>query len=92
MNLNLELLDPVFKTLDALIEDYSVYLYLALVWLALAVIAWIISGGLRRRMKGNPVTIIPAFIIMAQPPRQPEPPIVDIEVEQTWNDDDESTD
>jgi hypothetical protein len=95
MNLNLELLKllpPTFNALDALIENYGVYLYLVFVWLALAVIAWIISGGLRRRMKGSRATVIPVVIFMAQLPRQPEPPIVDIEVKQVWNDDDESTD
>ena len=95
MNLEVELLKllpPIFNALDRLIENYGVYLYLVFVWLALAVIAWIISGGLRRRMKRNAATVIPAVIIVAQPPRQPEPPIVDIEVERTWNDDDEPTD
>ncbi|MGA9777500.1 MAG: hypothetical protein WBS33_04450 [Verrucomicrobiia bacterium] len=95
MNLNLELLKllpPIFNALDSLIENYGVYLYLVFVWFALAAIAWIFSGGLRRRMKGNPATVILAVIIMAQPPRQPEPPIVDIEVKQVRNDDDESTD
>lgn len=95
MNLNLELLKslpPIFNTLDDLIENYGVYLYLVFVWLALAVIAWIFSGGLRRRMKGNAATVIPAVIIMAQLPMQPEPPIVDIEVEQTQSDDDEIED
>ena len=96
MNLNsaalLKLLPPIFNALDSLIENYGVYLYLVLVWLALAVIAWIFSGGLRKRMKGNAATVIPCIIVMTQPPRQPEPPIVDIEVEQTWNDDGESTD
>lgn len=88
----LKLLPPIFNALDGLIENYGVYLYLVFVWLALAVIAWIFSGGLRKRMKGNAATVIPCIIVMTQPPRQPEPPIVDIEVEQTWNDDDESTD
>jgi hypothetical protein len=96
MNLNsavlLKLLPPIFNALDSLIENYGVYLYLVFVWLALAVIAWIFSGGLRKRMKGNAATVIPCIIVMAQPPRQPEPTIVDIEVEQTWNDDDESMD
>jgi hypothetical protein len=97
MNLNpaelLKLLNPVFNTLDGLIENYGVCLYLGFVWLALLAIAWIFSGGLRRKQPhGNFATVIPAVIIMAQPPRQPEPPIVEIEVEQTWNDDDESTD
>ena len=95
MNSNLELLKllpPIFNALDALIEDYGVYLYLVFVWLALAVIAWIFSGGLRKRMKGNAATVIPCIIVMMQPLRQSPPPIIDIEVEQTWNDDGESTD
>ena len=95
MNLEVEFLKSLprlFNALDAFIEDYGVYLYLVFVWLALAVIAWIISGGLRRWMKGNAATVIPIVIILTQPPRQPEPPIVDIEVEQTWDDDHETTD
>jgi len=97
MNLNpaelLKLLPPIFNALDSLIENYGVYLYLVFVWLALAVIAWIFSGGLRRKQPhGNFATFIPCIIVMTQPPRQPEPPIVDIKVEQTWNDDNESTD
>jgi hypothetical protein len=95
MILNLELLKllpSLFNVLDALIENYGVYFYLVFVWLALAAIAWIISDGLGRRMKGNPATVIPAVIIMAQSSRQPEPPIVDIVVEQAWNDDDEMMD
>ena len=46
MNLNAgEVLKPVFDFLDAAIADYGVYLYLALVWLSVIVIAWIFSGG-----------------------------------------------
>ena len=41
-------LNPVFNFLDALISDYGVYLYLVFVWLSLAVIAWVLGGGLRR--------------------------------------------
>jgi hypothetical protein len=95
MNLNLELLKllpPIFNALDGLIENDGVYLYLVFVWFALAVIVWIFSGGLRRRMKGSAATVIPVVIIVAQPPRQPEPPFVDIEVETRSNDDDEMTD
>ena len=93
MNLNpAELLNPIFNTLDGLIENYGVYLYLGFVWLALLAIAWILSGGLRKRMKGNSVTVIPAIIFTIQPPTQSPPPIIGIEVEQTWNDDDETMD
>ena len=93
MNLNhAELLNPIFNALDALIENDGVYLYLVFVWLSLAVIAWILSGGLRKRMKGNAATVIPAIIFTMQPPMQSPPPIIGIEVEQTWNDDNETMD
>jgi hypothetical protein len=93
MNVEIELLKLLprfFNALDTLIEDYGIYLYLVFVWLAMAVIAWIISGGLRKRLKGNAATVIPAVIIIAQPPRRPEPSFVDIQVEQAWSDDDET--
>jgi hypothetical protein len=94
MNLNpAELLNPIFNALDTLIEDDGVYLYLVLVWLALLAIGWILSGGLRRkRPQGNSVTVIPAIIFTMQPPLQSPPPIIGIEVDQTWNGDDETTD
>ena len=85
-------LNPVFNALDALIENDGLYLYLALVWLALLAIAWIFSGGLRKRLKENSVTVIPAIIFTMQPPMQSPPPIIGIEVEQTWNDDNETMD
>ena len=93
MNLNpAELLNPIFNTLDSLIENDGVYLYLVFVWLALLAIAWIFSGGLRKRMKGNSTTVIPAIIFTMQPPTQSPPPIIGIEVDQTWSDDSETTD
>jgi len=95
MNLNLELLKllpPIFNALDALIDNYGVYLYLVFVWLALAVIAWIFSGGLRKRMKGSSPTVIPGIIFTMQPPMQSPPPIIGIEVDQTWNGDHETMD
>jgi len=83
-----ELLNPIFNALDSLIENEGVYLYLGFVWLALLAIAWIFSGSLRKRMKGNSATVIPAVIFTMQSP----PPVIGIEVEQTWNDDDETMD
>ena len=83
-----ELLNPIFNALDSLIENEGVYLYLGFVWLALLAIAWIFSGSLRKRMKGNSATVIPAVIFTMQSP----PPVIGIEINPAWNDDDETTD
>jgi hypothetical protein len=89
-----ELLDPIFNFLDALIQNDGVYLYLVFVWLSLAVIGWVLSGGLRRKSPhGNSATVVPGIIITMQPPRQsPAPPIIGIGVEQAWAGDDEIMD
>ena len=94
MNLNpATVLNPVFNTLDALIQNYGVYLYLMFVWLSLAIIAWVLSGGLRRkRPQENSATVIPGIIFTMRPPKQSPPPIIGIEVDQTWNGDDETMD
>ena len=82
MNLNpaelLKLLNPVFNTRDGLIENDGVYLYLVFVLLALLAIGWIFSGGLRKRMKGNSVTVVPGIIFTVQPPMQSPPPTIGI--------------
>jgi len=93
MNLNpAAVLNPVFNFLDALISNDGVYLYLVFVWLALLAIAWIFNGGLRKRMKGNSTTVVPAIIFTMQPPTQFPPPMIGIEVDQTWSDDSETMD
>jgi hypothetical protein len=93
MNLNpANVLNPVFNALDALISDYGVYLYLVFVWLALLTVGWIFSGGLRKRLKGNSVTAIPAVIIMMRTPIQPPPPIIIADFDSAQNGDDETKD
>jgi hypothetical protein len=94
MNLNpATVLNPVFNALDALISDYGVYLYLMFVWLSLVMIAWILSGGLRRkRPQRNAATIIPGIIFTMRPPIQPPPPIVITDVDPVQNDDNETMD
>ena len=72
MNLNAgETLKPVFHFLDEAIADYGVYLYLALVWLSVIMIAWIFSGGLRRKMRQPPSITVGILIQPSAPPPQP---------------------
>ena len=88
-----DVLNPVFNALDALISDYGVYLYLVFVWLSVAVIAWVLSGGLRRkRPQGNSATVIPGIIFTTRPPNQSPPPIAITEVDPVQNDDSEIMD
>jgi hypothetical protein len=87
MNLNpATVLNPVFNCLDALIQDYGVYCYLVFVSLSLAAIAWILSGGLRRKWpQRNAATIIPGIIFTMRPPIQSPPPIIGIEIDPARN-------
>ena len=89
-----EVLNPVFNCLDALIQDFGVYCYLVFVWLSVAVIAWVLSGGLRRkRPQGNPATIIPGIIFTMRPHVEPSPqPIIGTEVDQACDSDNETMD
>jgi hypothetical protein len=87
------LLNPAFNFLDALISDYGVYLYLVFVWLSVAVIAWVLSGGLRRkRPQGNFATVNPGIIFTMRPPIQAPSPIIGIEIDPARNGDNETMD
>jgi hypothetical protein len=88
-----DVLNPVFNALEALISDYGVYLYLVFVWLSVAVIAWVLSGGLRRkRPQGNSATVIPGIIITIHPPMHQSPPFIIADVDPARNDDNEIMD
>ena len=94
MNLNpAELLNPIFNALDSLIENDGVYLYLVFVWLSLAMIAWVLGGGLRRRRsQGNSATIIPGIIFTTRPPNQSPSLLAITEIDPVQNDDNEIKD
>jgi hypothetical protein len=55
MNLNpATVLDPVFQFFDWIIAEWGVYLFLAFVRLSVLVLAWVFSGGLRRKFPNQP--------------------------------------
>jgi hypothetical protein len=65
------LLKPVFDWLDGLIRDQGDYLYMLLVYVSIPLVAWILSGGLRRRLPRQ--TNITAIILIR--PTAPPPPL-----------------
>ena len=76
MNLNpATVLDPVFQFLDKIIAEFGVYLFLAFVWLSVLVLAWVFSGGLRRKFPNQP-HIRASIGIIIQPYAPPPPPTI----------------
>ena len=73
MNLNPKVLDPVFHFLDGIIAEYGDYLFLAFVWLSLLVLAWLFSGGLRRKFPNQPHVRAGIGIVVQPPGPQPAP-------------------
>lgn len=67
-----QLLGPVFKFLDTLIAEYGHILYMVFVYAAIPFIAWVLSGGLRRRLsRREPGAGV--SIIVIRPPACPPP-------------------
>jgi len=51
----LELEQSVLKFLDGVIADYGLYIFMGLAFLLIPILAWVLSGGLRRKLlKGKP--------------------------------------
>jgi hypothetical protein len=60
-------LDPVFRFREKIIAEWGVYLFLAFVWLSLILIAWIFSGGLRRKFPNQPrIRAVVGIVIQPQ--------------------------
>ena len=76
MNLDpLTTLGPLFHFLDWIISEWGVYLFLAFVWLSVLVLAWVFSGGLRRKFPNQP-HVSTGIGIIIQPHRPSPPPTI----------------
>lgn len=74
----LELEQSIFKFLDGVIADYGVYIFMGLVFLLIPFLAWVLSGGLRRKqLNGKPTPHVTAAIgvqiKIGRPPPPPDP-------------------
>jgi len=79
MNLNPAIvLDPVFQFLNEIIAEYGIYIFIAFVWLAVVILAWVFSGGLRRKFPNQPNIQAGIGIVIKPhaPPQLPPPPII----------------
>lgn len=75
-----QILAPVYKFLDRLIAEHGHLLYMALVYAALPLIAWILSGGLRRKSSRQETAATRLEIIVIRPP---VPPVINDGPERT---------
>jgi len=84
-----QMLDPVFHFLDGIIVEFGVYLFLVFVWLSLFVIAWVLSGGLRRKFPNQPhIRAGIGIVIQLHPTPPPPPPMVGDEHDLSFDNDD----
>jgi len=84
------LLEPVYHCLDRMIHDHGDILYILLVYASMPLIAWILSGGLRRKSRHHPRIATGIAIVIQSSTRQPPPPpgIILHEFDSSRNDDD----
>ena len=66
---------PVLKWLDRLIREYGLFGFMAFGYAAPFLIAWVLSGGLRRKHRVQPPARHTWIVwINRPPPTPPEPP------------------
>lgn len=71
----LELEQLVLKFLDEIVADYGIYLFMGFAFLLILILAWVLSGGMRRKLlKGKPMLHVTAAIGVQIQVRRPTPP------------------
>ena len=73
----LELEVSVLKHLDGFVHDHALYFLIGAIYLLLALLVWVLCGGLRRKGGESTHHVRPAIIIQwpGTPPLPPEPPL-----------------
>jgi hypothetical protein len=71
----LELEQSALKFLDGVIADYGLYIFMGIVFLLIPFLAWVLSGGLRRKLlKSKPIPHVTSGIGVQIPIGRPVPP------------------
>jgi hypothetical protein len=86
----LELEASVLKHLDGFIHEHALGFFIGAIYFLLALLAWIFSGGLRRKFPNQP-NVRASIGIIIQPHRPPpaSPPMIGYEHDQPFDNDDE---
>jgi hypothetical protein len=69
----LELEASGLKHLDSFIHEHALYFLIGVIFLLLALLAWVLCGGLRRK-GGKPLSCVRPAIIIHLPGPPPPPP------------------
>jgi hypothetical protein len=69
----LELEASGLNHLDGYIHEHALWFLIGAIYLLLALLAWVLSGGLHRRFKQLPGTVHPAIVIRLPGPPPPQP-------------------
>ena len=74
----LELEVSALKHLDGFLDEHALFFLVGAIYLLLALLVWVLSGGLRLKLwKGRPIPhvwpVIVAQIPIGRPPEPPEP-------------------
>jgi hypothetical protein len=68
----LKLEGSALDDLNGFVRDHALYFLIAIVGLVVVLLAWVLSGGLRRRFKQLSGTVHPAIFICSSGPPPPE--------------------
>lgn len=69
----LELDASALKYADGFVHDHALYFLLGIIYVLLALLAWVLSGGLRRRHGKFMSSVRPAILIhLSGPPSPPD--------------------
>jgi len=70
-----QLMQPVFDLLDGLIRDYGDILFMVFAYVAIPLLAWVLSGGLRQKLfRGKPAPHITIGLYIPIGRQSPQPP------------------
>ena len=71
----LELEGSALKHLDGFVHEHALYFLIGAIYLLLALLAWVLSGGLRRKFPNQP-HVSAGIGIIIQPHTPPPPPTI----------------